>query len=171
MGLFSSTKKLDSMEDLLLDHLKDLYDAEQRLTKALPKLADAAHSSALKTAFRDHLRETEGQIQRLEQIFQSLGKKPEAETCQAMKGLVEEGQEAIDAEGNPDVKDAALIAAAQRVEHYEMAGYGCARTFAQRLGKTDAVRLLQQTLDEEVAADKKLTQLAEGGVNSSAPKR
>jgi ferritin-like metal-binding protein YciE len=170
MGLFSSSKKLESMEDLLLDHLKDLYDAEQRLTKALPKMADAAHSSALKTAFRDHLKETENHIQRLEQVFQSLGRESEAETCQAMKGLVEEGQEAIDAEGNPDVKDAALIAAAQRVEHYEMAGYGCARTFAQRLGKADAVRLLQQTLDEEEAADKKLTRLAEGSVNPSAPK-
>lgn len=171
MGLFTSTKKFESMEDLLLDHLKDLYDAEQRLTKALPKLAEAAHSLSLKSAFRDHLKETEGQIQRLKQAFQLLDKSPEAETCEAMKGLIEEGEQAINAEGNTDVKDAALIAAAQRVEHYEMAGYGSARTFAQRIGKGDIAVLLQQTLDEEKAADKKLSSLAEGDINPSAPKR
>jgi len=168
MGLFSSSKKLDSMETLFLDQLRDLYDAEQRITQALPKMAGAANSPALKAAFQQHLRETEGQLRRLESVFQSVGQSAKAETCEAMKGLITEGDEVVKATGDPDVKDAALIAAAQRVEHYEMAGYGCARTFAQRLGKTEAVRLLQETLDEETATDKKLTQLAEQSVNPKA---
>jgi len=170
VGWFTKGKQFDSLNDLFLDHLNDLYDAEQRLTRALPKMAAAAHSPALKAAFTDHLRETQNQVSRLEQVFQSVGARPRSETCEAMQGLVAEGEEVIGSSGNPDVKDAALIAAAQRVEHYEMAGYGCARTFAQRLGKTEAVRLLQQTLEEEAAADKKLTALAEGGPNPSAPK-
>jgi ferritin-like metal-binding protein YciE len=168
MALFSSTKQLDSMEALFVDQLGDLYDAEQRITHALPKMADAAHSPALKAAFQQHLRETQGQVTRLEHVFQTVGHRAKAETCQAMKGLLEEGEEVVKAAGNPDVKDAALIAAAQRVEHYEIAGYGCARTFAQLLGKTDAARLLQQTLDEEAATDKKLTHLAEQGINRAA---
>jgi len=168
MGLFSSSKRLDSLDDLLVDHLKDLYDAEQRLTAALPKMSAAANSSALKSAFDSHLKETKNQVTRLEKAFQALGQKPQAVTCQAMQGLIAEGQEAIDASGNPDVKDAALIAAAQRVEHYEIAGYGCARTFAQQLKKTEVVRLLQETLDEEAAADKKLSALAENSVNPHA---
>lgn len=168
MGLFSSTKQFDSLETLLIDQLRDLYDAEQRIIQALPKMASAAHSTALKTAFQQHLRETQSQMTRLERVFEALGQTAEAETCEAMQGLVEEGHEVINASGDPDVKDAALIAAAQRVEHYEIAGYGCARTFAQRLGNQEAVRLLQQTLDEETATDKKLTQLAEQGVNPAA---
>jgi len=168
MGWFTSGKQLNSMNDLFVDQLKDLYDAEQRLTKALPKMAEAAHNPSLKAAFRDHLRETQNHVNRLEQVFQAVGASPQAETCEAMKGLIEEGEQVINAQGNPDVKDAALIAAAQRVEHYEMAGYGCARTFAQKLGRTDAVRLLQETLDEEAAADKKLTQIAERSVNPTA---
>jgi ferritin-like metal-binding protein YciE len=167
MGLFGG-KRLDSMEDLLVDHLKDLYDAEQRLTKALPKMAAAAKNPALKQAFESHLTETQNQLGRLEKAFQAMGQSPQAVTCQAMQGLIAEGDEAISAAGDPDVKDAALIAAAQRVEHYEIAGYGCARTFAQQLGKTDVARLLQQTLDEEAAADKKLTALAESRVNPQA---
>lgn len=167
MGLFGG-KRLDSLEDLLIDQLKDLYDAEQRITKALPKMAAAAHSPSLKTAFLDHLRETEGQIVRLERVFTSLGKTASAVTCQAMKGLIAEGDEAVAAEGDPAVKDAALIAAAQRVEHYEMAGYGCVRTFARQLGKTEAAQLLQETLDEEGATDKKLTALAEMSINRDA---
>jgi ferritin-like metal-binding protein YciE len=167
MGLFSSTK-FNSFEDLLVEQLQDLYDAEQRLTKALPKMADAARNPALKAAFQEHLRQTEGQVARLEQVFKMLGKAPQSKACEAMKGLIEEGQEVINAGGDPAVKDAGLIAAAQRVEHYEIAGYGTVRTFAQRLGRQDAARLLQQTLDEEAATDKKLTALAEQFINPKA---
>ena len=167
MGLFSSTH-LDSLECLFMDQIRDLYDAEQRLTKALPKVAAAASTTSLKTAINEHLRETENHVSRLERVFAIMGKDPEAKTCEAMKGLIAEGEEAIGAEGDPDVKDAALIAAAQRVEHYEMAGYGTARSIAQRLGKRDAAELLQDTLDEEKAADKKLTELAEREINAHA---
>jgi len=167
MGWFTSTE-LDSLDTLFLDQLRDLYDAEQRLVQALPKMAEAAHQRALKDAFQSHLRETQNQVQRLERAFQSLGQTAKGKTCEAMKGLVSEGQEAIDARGNPDVKDAALIAAAQRVEHYEIAAYGTARTFAQRLGKEEAARLLEETLREEKATDQKLTQLAESGINQKA---
>lgn len=166
MGLFSTT--LDTFETLLLDQLHDLYDAEHRLTEALPKMAAAAHNASLKAAFQSHLHETQGQVKRLEQVFASLGVKPQTKTCAAMKGLITEGSEAISATGDPDVKDAALIAAAQRVEHYEMAGYGCVKTFAERLGKSEAAGLLEQTLREEESADKKLTQIAETIVNPKA---
>jgi ferritin-like metal-binding protein YciE len=131
-------------------------------------MAAAAKNPALKQAFEAHLKETQNQIGRLEQAFKALGKSASSETCAAMQGLITEGSEVISASGDPDVKDAALIAAAQRVEHYEMAGYGCARTFAQQLGKTEVARLLQQTLDEEMATDKKLTALAESRVNPQA---
>jgi ferritin-like metal-binding protein YciE len=167
MGIFSSTH-FDSFETLFMDQIQDLYDAEQRLTKALPLMEQAAQNANLKAAFRSHLQETQGHVRRLEKVFQIMGKSPESKTCQAMKGLVAEGQEAIDATGDPNLKDAALIAAAQRVEHYEMAGYGTARTFAQHMGKQEAVRLLQETLNEEEACDKKLTQIAETNVNRQA---
>lgn len=167
MGLFSSMN-FDSFETLFLDQLQDLYDAEQRLVKALPQMAQAAHEPSLKSAFQDHLRQTENHVKRLERVFQIMGKSAEGKTCQAMKGLVEEGQEVVSASGDSDVKDAALIAAAQRVEHYEIAAYGTARTFARHLGKNDAAQLLQQTLDEEGATDKKLTQLAERTINAQA---
>jgi ferritin-like metal-binding protein YciE len=170
MGLFSS-KQLDSFETLFVDQLQDLYDAEQRLTKALPKMAEAAHNQALKNAFQQHLRETQNHVNRLERVFQAMGQKAESKTCEAMKGLIQEGQEVIDAKGDPNVKDAALIAAAQRVEHYEIAGYGTARTFAQRLGRQDATQLLQETLNEEGTTDKKLTQLAEQTVNPQAARK
>jgi len=170
MGLFSSSTTLDSFETLFVDQLQDLYDAEQRLTKALPKMAAAAHDPKLKSAFEQHLRETENQVARLERVFQSVSQTAKSKTCAAMKGLIEEGEEAVNAKGDPDVKDAALIAAAQRVEHYEMAGYGTARAFAQRLGRHEAAQLLQQTLQEEQATDKKLTQLAEQSVNPQAVK-
>jgi len=170
MGLFSSMK-LDSFETLFVDQLEDLYDAEQRLVKALPQMAGAAHSPDLKTAFQQHLRETQGHVTRLEQVFQTMGRSAKSKTCDAMKGLVSEGSEVISASGDPDVKDAALIAAAQRVEHYEIAAYGTARTFAQRMGNREAARLLQQTLDEEAATDKKLTQIAEQHINLQAAAR
>jgi ferritin-like metal-binding protein YciE len=166
MGLFSI--ELNSMEDLLLLQLEDLYDAEKRLTEALPKMADAAHCPELQQAFRMHLQETEGHVRRLEQIFQELNREPTRETCAAMKGLISEGSDMISAQGNCAVKDAALIAAAQRVEHYEMAGYGTVRTLARQLGREQIADLLQQTLDEEGNADKILTEIAESSVNAQA---
>lgn len=167
MGLFRS-KNLDSLDALFLDQIEDLYDAEQRLTQALPKMAETAHSGRLKATFEQHIRETHNHIVRLEKIFQMLGHRPKRETCYAMKGLIEEGSEVLSASGEDDVIDAALIAAAQRTEHYEMAGYGTARTFASRLGHHDAARLLQETLDEEAATDKKLSALAESQINERA---
>ncbi|MDQ2777854.1 MAG: ferritin-like domain-containing protein [Acidobacteriota bacterium] len=166
MKLFST--EFNSLQDLLVQQLEDLYDAEKRLVKALPKMAEAAHSSLLRQAFEAHLTETEGHVSRLERIFSQIRVEPKRETCEAMKGLIAEGEEMIGAKGNPDVKDAALIAAAQRVEHYEMSGYGSARTFAQRLGHTDVANTLQQTLNEEVGADQKLTRIAESSVNVQA---
>ncbi len=160
--------QLDNLKDLLVEQLEDLYDAENQLTRALPKMAQAASSPDLKNAFNTHLTETKGHVQRLEQVFQTLGKKAERKTCKAMQGLIAEGDETIQENGDPEVKDAALIAAAQRVEHYEMAGYGSVRTFAQTLGLTDVANTLQQTLNEEGNADKKLTQIAEGHVNERA---
>jgi ferritin-like metal-binding protein YciE len=167
MGLFTS-EQFDSLDELFLHHLKDLYDAEHRITDALPNMAAKASSPALKQAFENHLQETERQIERLEMVFETLGKDPERVKCNAMAGLIAEGKEVLDATGDADVLDAALIAAAQRVEHYEIAGYGTARAFAQRLGNAYAAELLQQTLNEEGAADHKLTSIAEGGVNAAA---
>jgi ferritin-like metal-binding protein YciE len=159
---------LNSFDDLFVEQLQDLYDAEQRLTKELSKMAAAAHNSSLKSAFEEHLRQTQNQVSRLEQVFQHLGKSAQTKTCEAMKGLIEEDSEIISGAGDPNVEDAALIAAAQRVEHYEIAAYGTARTFAQRLGKSEAARLLQQTLDKEAETDKKLTALAEKAINPKA---
>lgn len=167
MGLFTSAE-FNNLEDLFCDQLQDLYDAEQRLTKALPKMANAAESPQLKQTFEHHLQETENQIHRLERVFALINKNAESKTCEAMKGLISEGEEVVNAKGDPDVRDAALIAAAQRVEHYEMAGYGSARTFAQRLGLQEAAQLLQETLNEEGAADHKLTELAENAINVKA---
>jgi ferritin-like metal-binding protein YciE len=167
MALFTSTE-FNNFEDLFKEQIEDLYDAEHRLTDALPKMAEAASSTQLKQAFQDHLTETQGHVSRLEQIFGELNIEPKRSTCQAMKGLVAEGEEMIKAKGDPDIKDAALIAAAQRVEHYEISGYGTARSFAQRLGLTQAVSLLQQTLQEEKAADEKLNDIAESSVNAQA---
>jgi ferritin-like metal-binding protein YciE len=160
--------KLGSLHDLYVDELKDLYSAENQLLKALPKMADAASSGELRTAFEDHLEETRGQVRRLEQIFKKLDASPKGKKCKAMAGLIDEGKEVMGKEAEPAVLDAALIAAAQRVEHYEMAGYGCVRTYARLLGDQDAANLLQETLDEEAAADKKLTELAETVINAEA---
>lgn len=170
MGLFSGPK-LNTLQDLFVAQIEDLYDAETRLTEALPKMAEAASNKKLKTAIESHLKETEEHVARLETIFEALGIPAKRQTCQAMKGLLAEGDEILDAEGDPDVKDAALIAAAQRVEHYEISGYGSARTFAQRLGHSKAVGLLEKTLKEEAAADEKLTSIAESAVNKEAAKR
>jgi ferritin-like metal-binding protein YciE len=167
MGLFSSMT-LNTLDDLFVVQLEDLYDAEQRLTKALPKMAGASSNGRLKSAFEEHLRQTEQHVARLEKIFQILGITAKRETCEAMKGLIAEGDEAISADGNPDVKDAALIAAAQRVEHYEIAAYGTLVAWARAMGHTDQAELLQETLDEEKATDEKLTSLAEAGINQDA---
>jgi len=168
MGLFSSSPTLNSFDDLMVEQLEDLYDAEKQLVKALPTMAAAASNASLKSAFQQHLRETENHVSRLEQAFKLMGKTARSKTCDAMKGLVSEGSEVASATGDTDVKDAALIAAAQRVEHYEISGYGSARTFAQRVGRSDVASLLQQTLDEEAATDKKLTALAESSINPRA---
>jgi ferritin-like metal-binding protein YciE len=167
MGMFFSTQ-LNSLEDLLMLEINDLYDAEKRIVEALPEMVQAASSPALKQAFEQHLQETQRQVSRLEQIFVELGKPASRQTCEAMKGLIKEGSEIVDAVGNEDVKDAALIGAAQRVEHYEMAGYGTARTFAEHLGHSNVARLLQATLDEERQTDMRLTELAEENINVKA---
>jgi ferritin-like metal-binding protein YciE len=162
--------KLASLYDLFVDELKDLYNAEIQLTKALPKLAKAASSEDLRTAFEDHLTETENQVQRLETIFKQLEANPKGKKCKAMVGLIEKGKEVLEEYAENAVKDAALIAAAQRAEHYEIAGYGTVRTYAQLLGFDEAVNLLQQTLDEEAAADWKLTLLAQNiNVEAQSP--
>lgn len=160
--------KFETLEDLLVQELKDLYDAEQQLVDALPKMMEAAENPQLQEAFQTHLRETEQQVMRLEEVFEELGVEPEGHPCKAMKGLIAEGQQMIKAKGDSDVRDAGLIGAAQRVEHYEIAAYGTARTLAQRLGRSRAAELLQVTLDEEGATDKKLTAIAESGINQEA---
>jgi ferritin-like metal-binding protein YciE len=153
--------ELSSLEDLLVEELKDLYSAENQLLKAIPKMAKAATSKALKSGFEKHLKQTEGHVERLEQVCELFDVSPKGKKCKAMEGLIEEGGDVIKEDAEPEVKDAALIAAAQRVEHYEIAGYGCVRTYAKLLGNDKAARLLQQTLDEEGDTDKALTKLAE----------
>lgn len=159
---------LDSLQALYTSELKDLYSAENQLLKALPKMVKAATSPDLSEAFKAHLEETKGHVERLEEVFQELGASPKGKKCKAMEGLIEEASELLKEDAAPEVLDAALIAAAQRVEHYEMAGYGCVRTYAKVLGFKKSAALLQATLDEEGAADKKLTTLAEGGINNEA---
>jgi ferritin-like metal-binding protein YciE len=156
--------ELTSLKDLYVEQLQDLYSAETQLLEALPKMAAAAAHDSLKQGFQTHLEETRGHIERLNRIFSDLGVKSGGHECAAMKGLVKEGDEVVKASGGGAVKDAALIASAQRAEHYEIAVYGTVRTFAQHLELRDHVELLQATLDEEGATDKKLTFLAEGSV-------
>ena len=159
---------MDTLRELLIDELSDLYSAEKQLLKALPKMAKAANSAELRSAFEDHLEETEGQVARLDQIFSELGEKPKRKKCKAMEGLIEEGTEVIETKGTPEVKDVALIGAAQRVEHYEMAAYGTTRAIAETLSLDNVAALLQETLDEEGQADKKLNDLATSGINEEA---
>jgi ferritin-like metal-binding protein YciE len=160
--------KLGSLHDLLIDELKDLYSAEKQLVKALPRMSKAASSPELKAAFKDHLQVTRRQVDRLEKVFKELEGSPRGKKCVAMEGLIDEGQELMQQQADPAVLDAALIGAAQRVEHYEIAGYGCVRTYARQLGYTRAAQLLQETLDEEAAADQQLTTLAERIINPEA---
>lgn len=162
---------VQSLEDMFLEELKDVYNAENQILKALPRMARKASSPELRRAFEQHLKQTEGQVQRLERVFSSLGAKPRGKTCKGMQGLIEEGKEIMSEDIEDDVLDAALIAAAQKVEHYEMATYGTLRTWAETLGNQQAAKLLQQTLDEEEATDKRLTQLAEQLVNVEAAAR
>jgi len=160
--------KLETIRDLYVEELKDLYDAENQITKALPKMAKAASATELKSAFEQHLKQTEGQVTRLERIFQKLEESPGGKKCKGVAGLLAEGEELIKEDAEPEVRDAGLIAAAQKVEHYEMAGYGTVRAYAQLLGEKEAAQLLQQTLDEEGETDKKLTALAESKINKRA---
>lgn len=160
--------KIETMEALFAGQIEDLYDAEKRLVKALPKMADATTSPELRNAIESHLRETEGHVSRLEKVFGELGKKPKAKPCEAMKGLIAEGDEVVEDIDQSPLRDAGIIAAANRVEHYEIAAYGAARTFAAILGLTQSASLLEQTLKEEKAADAKLTKLAESMINNEA---
>ena len=160
--------KLETLRDLLVEQLQDLYDAEKRITKALPKMAKAATSTELKAAFEKHLGETEGQVERLEKAFEAMGEKPKTKTCKAMQGLIAEGEETIKEDAEAEVKDAALIAAAQRVEHYEMAAYGTVSAYAKLLNEKTVLKLLQETLAEEKATDEALTELAESTINVGA---
>ena len=160
--------EFNNLRDLFVEQLQDMYDAENRLVDALPKMADAASSSQLSQAFREHEQQTREHVRRLEQVFQRIGIEAERETCKAMKGLISEGEDMISAKGDGATRDAALIGAAQKVEHYEIASYGTLRSFAQTLGMSDVASILQQTLDEEGMTDKKLTQIAESNLNPQA---
>jgi ferritin-like metal-binding protein YciE len=160
--------KLNNLKDLYIQELKDLYSAEKQLLKALPKMANKAQSEELSEGFETHLEETRGHVDRLEMIFRGLRASPGGHKCEGMAGLIKEAEEVIREANDPDVLDAAMIAQAQRVEHYEIAGYGCARTYAKLLGREGDVTLLQETLDEEGRTDKKLTKLAERVINQKA---
>jgi ferritin-like metal-binding protein YciE len=165
------------LKELYIDELKDLYNAETQLVKALPKLARAAASDELRQGFEEHLEQTKGHVQRLEQIFEMLDESPKGKKCKGMEGLIEEGSEVMEEDYEGDLLDSALIGAAQRVEHYEIAGYGTVRSMAETLGESDHVSLLEETLEEEKETDEKLTQLAQQintGANAAtgaAPKK
>jgi len=167
MGLFSS-KNLDSLETLLIDQIEDLYDAEQRIAQALPKMAELAHCAPLKAAFEQHVRETQNHIGRLEQVFQLLGREPSRHTCYAVKGLIEEGQEVLSATGDECVIDAALIAAAQRTEHYEIAAYEGLITMADAMGEAKVSELLTENLEQERKALTKMKTIGKRLANDSA---
>jgi ferritin-like metal-binding protein YciE len=159
---------METLQDLYLHELKDIYSAEKQILQALPRMAKDASHDELRTAFEEHQRMTEEQVRRLETIFDDLGQSPGNKKCKGMEGLIEEGKEVLEEKADPDVKDAALIAAAQRVEHYEISAYGTARTYARRLGFDNHVELLERTLQEESQTDERLTKLAESRVNRDA---
>ena len=152
--------EMESLKDLFIDELKDLYSAENQILKALPKMVKKATSPQLKAGFEKHLKETEGHVERLDKIFQELDENPKGKKCKGMEGIIADGKELMEEDAEPEVMDAGLIGAAQHVEHYEMAGYGCVRTYAELLGLNNIAKLLQKTLDEEKATDEKLTELA-----------
>ena len=159
-----------ALKDLYIDELKDLYNAENQLVKALPKMARAASSDELRRGFEEHLEQTKGHVQRLEKIFQALGESPKGKKCKGMEGLIEEGSEVMEEDYEGSVLDAALIGAAQRVEHYEIAGYGTVRSMAETLGESNHVSLLEETLEEEKETDEKLSELA-ARINTTANER
>jgi ferritin-like metal-binding protein YciE len=159
---------MSTLHDAFIDELRDTYDAEKQLTKALPKLAKAASNPQLRDAFETHLEETQGHVERLEQVFTSLDEKARGKHCDGIAGIIEEGKSIMEEDFDDTTMDACLIGAGQRAEHYEMAAYGTLVAWAQAMGHAEAARLLQQTLDEEKKADKKLLSLAEGGINRSA---
>lgn len=159
---------LATLHDLMVHELKDLYSAERQLVQALPRMSKNANSDQLRTALDNHLAETEQQVTRLEQILESLGESPRGQKCAGMQGLIEEGKNLLKEEADPDVMDAGIIVAAQKVEHYEIAGYGAVCEYARMMGHTEAVQLLEQTLEEEKNADQRLNEIAEGGINALA---
>jgi len=159
---------MSTLKELYIEELEDIYDAEQQITEALPKMMNAASSPALRSSFEQHLEQTRGQIERLDQILEKLDADKNGKPCKGMRGIIAEGNEVLKEEAAPEVRDAALISAAQRVEHYEMASYGTAVTFARQLGEDQAAQLLEQTLEEEKQTDLKLTKLAESRINKKA---
>jgi ferritin-like metal-binding protein YciE len=159
---------LNTLEDLLIHELRDILSAERQIRRALPRMARAANSEELTDALESHVEETDNQIERLQKAFELMGKKARASHCEAAEGLISEAADLLDEDGDENVLDAALIGAAQRVEHYEIAAYGSAISFAKQLGRKEVAALLQETLEEEKAADKKLTKIAESGVNQAA---
>jgi ferritin-like metal-binding protein YciE len=161
--------EMESLRDLFIDELKDLYSAENQILKALPKMIKKASSKELKSGFEQHLKETQTHVERLEKIFAELDESPRGKKCKGMEGVIADGKELMEEDAEPEVMDAGLIGAAQHVEHYEIAGYGCVRTYAELMGEDDIVNLLQQTLDEEKATDEKLTKLAQN-INVEAEK-
>ena len=160
--------KMETLQELYLEQLRDIYDAENQLLKALPKMAKTATNDELKAAFETHLEQTEEHVARLDRIFEELGEKPKGHKCEAMKGLIEEGKQMMEEDAAEDVMDAGLICAAQKVEHYEIATYGCLRTYAEMLGFDEQADLLQETLDEEKDTDDNLTELAVSCINVEA---
>lgn len=166
--MFGKSESVNDLQELYITNLRDLYNAEHQITKALPKLADAASSAELKQGFTHHLEQTKWQIDRLETIFKELDEKPGGHTCKAMEGLLQEGDDFVSTVRDPDVLDAALIGAAQKVEHYEISGYGTARAFARLLGYDMQAQLLQQTMEEEAETDTKLSKIADTQINERA---
>src|SRR5688572_22433946 len=160
--------EMNDLQDLFVEELKDLYSAEKQLLKALPRVAKAAENPQLKTAIQNHVKETEVHVERLEQIFEKLGASGRGKKCKGMEGLIEENKELLEEDADPDVLDAGLIVGSQKIEHYEIAGYGSAVTFAKLLGDEESARLLAQTLDEEERTDKKLTEIAQSSINIDA---
>ena len=160
--------KMETLQELYVEQLRDMFDAENQLMKALPKMAKEATNEELKAAFEHHLEQTEEQISRLERVFEELGEKPKGHKCKAMLGLIEEGKELMEEDADEDVMDAGLICAAQKIEHYEIATYGCLRTYAEMLGFDEQADLLQESLDEEKDTDENLTELAVSCINLEA---
>ncbi len=163
--------KMETLEHLLIHELKDVYNAEKQLVKALPKVAKKASAPELKQAIEEHLEQTEEHVSRLEEVFEMLGQSAKSVKCKGMEGILEEGEEALKMKGSPDTLDAAIIMSAQKVEHYEIAAYGSLATWADMLGRKDIKRVLGQTLEEEEQTDEKLTKLAEAGINQSSAQK